>query len=469
MPVRKVTGVVHPLPNATAEGRCRRRHFVRLVDEQLIRVRVTVFAMVVTGLIAMVAYGALLTFLHSQATGQLDSQLAFTARQVGALARAGHLTSPIVSGSPGLIQVQNDRRQVVAASRSMVGLPALRARQPHGEGPLYQRVCPGNRCFTAISTRVSSPSGPLTIYVLGTEVGLFPRPGLAVLLALGIPVSIGVAGLWRWWLAARRLRPVERIQAELDEINAADLHRRVSVPPKRDEFHRLVMAVNATLDRLEAAVEQQRRLVSDVSHDLRSPIAGLRAELEAALIDPEGADLRAALGRTLKNTERLQNIVTELLVLARREAGLPGRAERVDLGELAEREVARRPRRVSAKVDAEPGVIAPVNDVDIGRVLTNLLDNAARHADSEVIVTVRREGDAAVVEVFNDGEAIAPEDRERIFERFIRLPASKKRDSDGTGLGLAISRDIAGAYGGSLTLADDDVGTRFVLTLPTLD
>jgi signal transduction histidine kinase len=442
---------------------------VRPSNEQLIRVRVAVIAMVVTGILAMLAYGALLVLIRMQAEAQLNNQLAFTARQVSALARAGNLTSPIVSGSPGLIQVQNDRRQVVAASRSLVGLSALRAPRPSVESPLFQRVCPGARCFTAIATRVAGPSGPLTVYVLAPEPGLFPRPGLAVFLALGIPVSIGAAGAWRWWLAARRLRPVERIRAELDEINAADLHRRVTLPPKRDEFHWLVMAVNATLDRLEAAVEQQRRLVSDVSHDLRSPIAGLRAELEAALIDPEGADLRAALAKTLKNTERLQNIVTELLVLARREAGLPGRAERVDLGELAEREVARRPRRVSAKVDAEPGVVARVNNVDIGRVLTNLLDNAARHADSEVIVTVRREDHVAVAEVFNDGEAIASEDRERIFERFIRLSASRKRDSGGTGLGLAISRDIAHAYGGTLTLADDDLGTRFVLTLPLLD
>jgi signal transduction histidine kinase len=442
---------------------------VRPSYEQLIRVRVTVIAMVVTGFLAMLGCGALLVFVRVQASAALTSQLTFTARQVGALARVGHLTSPIVSGTPGLIQVQNDQRQVVAASRSLVGLSALRAPRPTGDRPLFQRICPANRCFTAVATRVASPSGPLTVYVLAPELGLFPRPGLAVFLVLGIPVSIGAAGLWRWWLAVRRLRPLELIRAELDEINAADLHRRVSVPPKRDEFHWLVMAVNATLDRLEAAVEQQRRLVSDVSHDLRSPIAGLRAELEAALIDPEGADLRAALGRTLKNTERLQNIVTELLVLARKEAGLPRRTERVDLGDLAEREVARRPRRVSAKVDAEPGVIAPANTLDIGRVLTNLLDNAARHADSEVIVTVRRAGDRAVVEVFNDGEAIAPEDRERIFERFIRLPASRKRDSGGTGLGLAISRDIADAYGGSLTVADDDLGTCFVLMLPLLD
>jgi signal transduction histidine kinase len=441
---------------------------VRLPNEQLIRVRVTVIAMVVTGFLAMLAYGALLVFVRMQANTTLTNQLTFTARQVSALARVGHLTSPIVSGTPGLIQVQNDRRQVVAASRSLVGLSPLRAPRPDGENPLFQRICPGNRCFTAVSTRVAGPSGPLTVYVLAPELGLFPRPGLAVFLALGIPVSIGAAGVWRSWLVARRLRPIELIRAELDEINAADLHRRVSVPSERDEFHWLVMAVNATLDRLEAAVEQQRRLVSDVSHDLRSPITGLRAELEAALIDPEGADLRAALGKTLKNTERLQNIVTELLVLARQEAGLPGRTESVDLGDLAEREVARRPRRVSPKVDAEPGVIARVNNVDIGRVLTNLLDNAARHADSEVIVTVRREDGDAVVEVFNDGEAIAAEDHERIFERFIRLTASRKRDSGGTGLGLAISRDIADAYGGSLTLADDDLGTCFVLKLPLL-
>ena len=442
---------------------------MRLPNEQLSRVRVTVIAMVVTGLLAMLAYGALLAFIRIQAGTQLTNQLVFTARQVGAIARTGHLGNPIVSGTPGLIQVQDDQRRVVAASRSLVGLSALRAPRPIGDGPLLQRICPGKRCFTGVTTRVAGPSGPLTVYVLAPELGLFPRPGLAVFLALGIPVSIGAAGGWRWWLAARRLRPVELIRAELDEINAADLHRRVSVPPRRDEFHSLVMAVNATLDRLEAAVEQQRRLVSDVSHDLRSPITGLRAELEAALIDPEGTDLRAALGKTLKNTERLQNIVTELLVLARREAGLPGRAERVDLGDLAEREVARRPRRVSAKVDAEPGVLARVNSVDIGRVLTNLLDNAARHADSEVIVTVRRESSDAVVEIFNDGDAIAPADRERIFERFIRLPAARKRDSGGTGLGLAISRDIAQAYGGSLTLADDDLGTCFVLTLPLLD
>jgi signal transduction histidine kinase len=462
-----LTGAAHAAGGAAFAAEHHVRH---LLSDQTIRVRVTVIAMVVTGFIAMLAYGALLAFVRFQVNSQLTSELSFTARQVSVNARAGRLTNPIISGSPGLIQVQNDRRQVVAASRSLVGLSALRAPRP-ADASLHQRICPGerNRCFTAVSLRVTRAAEPLTVYVLAPEPGLFPRPGLAVMLALGIPVSIGAVGVWRWWLIGRRLRPVELIRAELDEINATDLQRRVSLPPRRDEFHWLVTAVNATLNRLEAAVEQQRRLVLDVSHDLRSPITGLRAELEAALLDPEGADLRTALAKTLKNTERLQNIVTELLVLARRDAGLPGRSERVDLGKVAEREVARRPRRISAKVDAEPGVMARVNDLDIGRMLTNLLDNAARHAESEVVVTVRRQDGEAVVEMFNDGEEIAPEDRERIFERFIRLPASRERDSDGTGLGLAISREIATAYGGTLTVADCACGSRFVLTLPLLE
>ena len=427
--------------------------------------------MVVTGVAAVLVYGALLTLIRFQVNDRITTELGFSARQVAALARAGHLTNPIVSGNPGLVQVQNDQRQVVAASRVLTGLPALHAPRPSNGTRLDQRICDdsGQRCFTAVTLRVSAQKEPLTVYALAPEPGLFPKPGWAVLLALGIPVSIGLAGVWRWWIAGRRLRPVEQIRAELDEINATDLQRRISLPPRRDEFQWLAMAVNATLDRLEATVEQQRRLVSDVSHDLRSPLTGLRAELEAALLDPEGTDLRAALGRTLKNTERLQNIVTELLVLARRDAGLLARAGPVDLGELAEREVQRRPRRITAKVVAEPDVMARVKSLDISRVLTNLLDNAARHAESEVIVTVLRQDGAAMVEVCNDGDEIAPGDRERIFDRFTRLPASRERDSGGSGLGLAISREIAIAHGGTLRVADSGHGARFVLTLPLME
>jgi signal transduction histidine kinase len=437
--------------------------------DQTIRQRVTVIAMTVTGILAVLVYIGLLALIQYQVSARLSTELTHTTRQIAALARAGHLTNPVITGGHQLVQVQNDRGQVVAATRSVSGLPALRARRPADGQRMEQRVCVDRRhCLMVVSQRVTGPEQALTVHSIAPVPGLFPHPGLAVLLALGIPVSIGVGGVWRWWAAGRRLQPVEALRDELDAINAADLRRRVSLPPRRDEFYWLAMAVNATLDRLEAAVEQQRRLVSDVSHDLRSPIAGLRAELEIALIDPEGTDLREALGRTLQNTERLQNIVTELLALARRDAGLPSRNGPVDLGDLAEREVRRVPRRITAKVIAEPGVVVRANRLDISRVLTNLLDNAARHAESEVTVSVRREGGEAVVEVFNDGKQIPPADRERIFERFIRLPDARQRDPGGSGLGLAISREIAHAHGGTLTLTDSDKGACFVLTLPLL-
>jgi signal transduction histidine kinase len=437
--------------------------------DQTIRQRATVIAMTMTGIVAVLLYIGLLALIQYQVNSRLSTELAFTTRQISALARAGQLPDPVVTGGHRLVQVQNDRGQVVAATRSVSGLPALRARRPADGQLIEQRVCVDPRhCLMVVSQRVTGPSQALTVHSVAPEPGLFPRPGLAVLLALGIPVSIGAGGVWRWWAAGRRLRPVEALRDELDAINVADLRRRVSLPPRRDEFYWLAMAVNATLDRLEAAVEQQRRLVSDVSHDLRSPIAGLRAELEIALIDPEGTDLREVLAKTLKNTDRLQNIVTELLALARRDAGLPSRNGPVDLGDLAEREIRRVPRRITAKVIAEPGVVVRANRLDISRVLTNLLDNAARHAESEVTVTVRRQDGEAAVEIFNDGKPIAPADRERIFERFTRLPDARQRDPGGSGLGLAISREIAHAHGGTLTLSDSDKGACFLLTLPLL-
>jgi signal transduction histidine kinase len=437
--------------------------------DQTIRQRATVIAMMMTGIVAVLLYIGVLALIQYQVNSRLSTELSYTTRQIAALARAGQLSNPVVTGGHRLVQVQNDQGQVVAATRSVSGLPALRARRPADGRLIEQRVCVDPRhCLMAVSQRVARPGQALTIHSVAPEPGLFPRPGLAVLLALGIPVSIGAGGVWRWWASGRRLRPVEALRDELDAINAADLRRRVSLPPRRDEFYWLAMAVNATLDRLEAAVEQQRRLVSDVSHDLRSPIAGLRAELEIALIDPEGTDLREVLAKTLKNTDRLQNIVTELLALARRDAGLPSRNGPVDLGDLAEREVRRVPRRITAKVVAEPGVVVRANRLDISRVLTNLLDNAARHAESEVTVTVRRQDGEAAVEIFNDGKPIAPADRERIFERFTRLPDARQRDPGGSGLGLAISREIANAHGGTLTLSDSDKGACFVLTLPLL-
>jgi signal transduction histidine kinase len=266
------------------------------------------------------------------------------------------------------------------------------------------------------------------------------------------------------------LRPVDAIRAELDEITATDLQRRVPVPDHRDEVARLAESVNATLDRLEGAVARLRGYVADVSHELRSPLTGLRMELELALSDPDASDPYETLEAVLVNAERLHAVLDDLLAIARLEANPDFAREPVDLQALADQEVLRRPRRARFTVtDGEPVVVSG-GRAELGRLITSLLDNADRHAAGTVTVALRTEPDGtALVEVIDDGPGIAAADRERVFERFTRLDEGRHQDAGGTGLGLAVSRDIATAHGGSLVLAEREdglPGARFVLRLP---
>jgi signal transduction histidine kinase len=221
------------------------------------------------------------------------------------------------------------------------------------------------------------------------------------------------------------------------------------------------------LERLAGKIRREGRFVSDVSHELRSPIAGLRAQLEEAQLHPEETSLHDVLARALSDVDRLEAIVTDLLLLAHIESGAPRTLETVDLAELVRTEVSRRTDRLADQLRLEPGVTVSIVRTQISRVLTNLLNNAQRHAEGTVMVAVRRNDGSAELTVSDDGAGIAEDDREKIFERFTRLPAARSRDCAGTGLGLAISRDIAHAHSGTLQVGDSaDGGAIFALRLP---
>ncbi|CAL9421296.1 Adaptive-response sensory-kinase SasA [Streptomyces sp. enrichment culture] len=277
---------------------------------------------------------------------------------------------------------------------------------------------------------------------------------------IGFPLLLGVVAGVTWLVTGRALRPVEGIRREMAAITASeDLRRRVPEPATHDEVARLARTTNATLAALETSVERQRRFVADASHELRSPIASLRTQLEVAAAHPELLDLDGAV----EDTVRLQNLAADLLLLARLDAGERPAGTRVDLAALAREEAAGR-RRVT--VEAEPVEVSGSRG-QLGRVLANLLDNAERHARERITVTVRREGGEAVVGVADDGEGVAEADRERIFERFVRLDAARSRDDGGAGLGLAIARDVAVRHGGTLTAgAAPAGGALFELRLP---
>ena len=218
------------------------------------------------------------------------------------------------------------------------------------------------------------------------------------------------------------------------------------MPARDDELGALARTLNSMLDRLEAGAARQRAFVADAAHELRSPLAALRTSIEVARAHPQsyGTDELAAdlEGEVL----RMQALVDDLLLLARVGSTPLGARATLDLGAVA-RDVVRptEPRHRRPGTGTRRGDAAAV-----GRVLRNLVDNAVRHAGSRVVVVV---ADGSV-RVDDDGAGLAPADRERVFERFVRLDEARERDEGGSGLGLAIAREIAREQGGDVVLGD---------------
>jgi Signal transduction histidine kinase len=181
---------------------------------------------------------------------------------------------------------------------------------------------------------------------------------------------------------------------------------------------------------------------------------------------PDDTDWPRTATAMLTGTERLLAIVTDLLTLARLDAGVPVCLQATDLAELVGVELDRRPHRVEIIRNLQQGVFADCDRLKIARLVTNLIDNAERHTEERMTVIVYNDGSLAVLEVADDGSGIAVELRQVVFERFTRLDASRDRDPAGTGLGLAIARQIAEAHHGTLTIEDSARGARFVLRLP---
>lgn len=283
----------------------------------------------------------------------------------------------------------------------------------------------------------------------------------------GLPLLLVVVAGVTWLVTRRALRPVEGIRREMAAITASeDLARRVPEPGSRDEIAALARTTNETLTVLEASVERQRRFVADASHELRSPIASLRTQLEVAEAHPELLDLPGAVADTV----RLQVLAADLLLLARLDAGEKPGSATMELGALVREEVSQRTGdRIAVSVEVPQGGAFEVNGSrgQLSRVIGNLLDNAQRHAEGSVAVSVAADGRGVRVEVRDDGAGVPEDERERIFERFVRLDDARSRDDGGAGLGLAIARDVASRHGGTLTVGRAaEGGAAFRLWLP---
>jgi signal transduction histidine kinase len=270
------------------------------------------------------------------------------------------------------------------------------------------------------------------------------------------------------------LRPVEAIRNEVAMIGGKDLERRVSVPAGDDEIARLARTMNGMLGRIETATRRQQQFVADASHELRNPLTRIRSELEVDAAHPESADLAATHRSILDETIALQQLVDDLLQLARADAGVaatPATRGPVDLDDVVLREAARlRASAATITVDTSnvSGAQVSGDPAQLTRVVRNLADNAARHAAAAVTFTLTEQDHSAVLTVTDDGPGIPAEDRERVFERFTRVDDARNAAHGGAGLGLSITREIVQAHGGRVAIDPDHApGTRVVVVLPT--
>jgi signal transduction histidine kinase len=318
--------------------------------------------------------------------------------------------------------------------------------------------------------RVVGPDGPVTVAV-ASPLDSAQRSAETLgrgLWLLTVVLTLGV-GVLAWVIAGRALRPVENIRTEVLAISGTTMHRRVPVPDGRDEVRRLAETMNEMLDRLESASNRQREFVSDASHELRSPVAVMRTDLEVALRDPARAEWPALAQRLLRENERLSTLVDDLLELARLdEGGAVATHVPVDVDELVLADVELRGGPLRFDTSAVSGGRASGNPRQLAQVVRNLLDNASRHAASLVAVGLRTDDGRVVLTVEDDGPGIAAADRTRVFERFARLDAARARDAGGSGLGLALVKRIVESHGGTVQAceAERTTGARFEVRLP---
>ena len=291
------------------------------------------------------------------------------------------------------------------------------------------------------------------------------------LLAVALPVLLVVLALTIWFVVGRALRPVDRMRRQVDEVTASSLDQRVADPGTDDEVGRLAHTMNRMLQRLDDSRRSQNRFISDASHELKSPLASLRQYAEVARAHPDRISPDELSTAVLDEGARLESLVQGMLVLARAdERALARPTALVDLDDILFAEARRLRDSTSLTIDSS-GVAAAQLRGDAGllaQLVRNLVDNAVRHARSSVGLAVRTdEADGTVVLIIDDdGQGVPEADRQRVFERFVRLDEARARDGGGSGLGLAIVREIAAAHGGDVAASTaESGGARFVVTM----
>lgn len=442
-----------------------------------LRARLTAAA---TGVVALtLVAGALLLVvaLDRSLVGSVDSSGRDRARDIAMLLRSDSLPAGPIPVGAGTVVVQvldgaGAVRQASVGGDSVVPLVESAELVRLRSGAAVELA--GSRVGVADDLRlVAARAGDSTVLVAVSATQAADTVRLVGLALLAIvPLAVAAFAAACWLVVGSALRPVEALRQGADEITGAGAEHRLPVPPGADEVHRLAVTLNGMIDRLESSSARQRAFVADAAHELRSPLAAVRTQVEVAIAHPAAAPWDETAVGVLEDVARMTRLVDDLLLLARLDdAPLPGSAHRpvTDLGAVVAGVVGAAGSsgaRVPVTCDVGGDVRVAADPDGLRRIVTNLVDNAVRHAGSAVEVAACRRGDDVQVSVTDDGAGIPEELRERVFERFARLDDARSRDAGGSGLGLAIARDLAVAFGGSAEVGPAEHGTRMLVRLP---
>jgi signal transduction histidine kinase len=443
-----------------------------------LRARTTGLVVLVTGLTLTAGALVLVLALQGRLTAGNDRVDRTHLRELAAAAAAGRLPDPITDiGEDGVAQVVAADGTVLARSANIDRAGPIADARPGTEPEVSTVVAPDDdetERYRLWAVAAEDADGrPVTVYV-GTSEEAVTEAGrtLTAVLPIGVPVVTALLGVATWLILGRALRRVEAIRAEVESITGAALDRRVPESGVDDEVGRLAATMNRMLGRLEEADARQRAFVADASHDLQSPLAAQRAELEVALAGTAGTDPAVLARDLLAGTTEMERLVQDLLYLAADDDGAPPPPlVPLDLDDLVLEEATRLRPATGVRIDTAGVSAAPVRGDrgELRRLVRNLLENGTRHAATAVTVDTAVDADLVRLDVRDDGPGVDPADAERVFDRFHRGDPARARvagEVAGTGLGLAIARTVARRHGGDLVLEPDGPGAHFVLRLP---
>jgi len=422
-----------------------------------IRVRLT--ATFAIAMVLVLAGAGLFVYLRLKSDLDESATAGLHARATAVLAANSAAAGAAGDKEEGFAQLLRPDGTLLASSGGIRGealTPAELQRAAAGDELLVERKLPGIEGTARVFARAGDGSE-----VVAVGQSLQDRDdtlaNLVASFAIGGPIAVVLASLLGYALAAAGLRPVEAMRRRAQEVSLGSGDERLPLPAARDEIRRLGETLNEMLDRLGRSFERERRFVADASHELRTPVAVIKAELEGALRagghDPQ---VREALVASVEECDHLAQLAEDLLVVARTGEGeLPMRPEPLDLHELLERVRERFSDRASERgrgirVDADDAQLVFADELRLRQALGNLVDNALRHGQGEIVLHSRRAGGGLELEVSDQGEGFAPDFAGRAFERFAR--GDQARTRSGTGLGLSIVRTIAEAHGGRAEL-----------------